>query len=234
MAPLWSRSTATVDPSADGSLVLASASPRRRMLLEAIGWHVVVQPGEADETPQPGESPEGMVRRLAAAKARGAAAAASGLVLGADTIVLDGEQILGKPSDADEARRMLSSLANRSHRVLTGLALLDGARDQCVLDACETVVPMRPYSDHEIEAYIASGGPFDKAGGYGIQDGGFSPVAVERLTGCFANVMGLPLCHLARALRRLGMGTPVPVPAACRQHTGYPCRLYPSILGGDA
>ncbi len=221
----------SVDPSGDCVLVLASASPRRRELLEAVGWRVVVQPVDVNETPRPGETPEGLVGRLALAKARHVAAATSGLVLGADTIVVDGERILGKPGDEGEARGMLWSLVNRTHRVLTGLALLGGPRAGLELEVCETQVPMRAYGEREIEAYLASGAPFDKAGGYGIQDDGFRLVAVENLTGCFANVMGLPLCHLARALSRVGVEPPLPVPVACQKHTRYRCRFYPSMLG---
>jgi predicted house-cleaning NTP pyrophosphatase (Maf/HAM1 superfamily) len=89
---------------------------------------------------------------------------------------------------------------------------------------------MRPYSPREVAAYVAGGSPLDKAGAYGIQDDGFLPVDLERLTGCYANVMGLPLCHLARALRRLGHPSPADVPAGCRAHTGYDCPVYESIL----
>ncbi len=223
-----------MDRRMDHTLILASASPRRRELLEGIGWRAVLTPVEADETHQPGEAPEEMVRRLALAKALPAAQTASGLVLGADTIVVDGKRMLGKPADADEARKMLRSLAGRSHRVLTGLALLESASRHPHVEVCETEVPMHAYGEREIEAYIASGAPFDKAGGYGIQDGGFRLVAVEKLHGCFANVMGLPLCHLARALSRLGVPQPVPIPEACQQHTGHRCVVYPSILGAAA
>lgn len=220
-----------MDRRTDCTIILASRSPRRRELLEGIGWRPVVTPVEADETHQPGETPEEMVRRLAVAKALPAARAASGLVLAADTIVVDGEQILGKPVNADEARKMLQSLAGRSHRVLTGLALLESASGRQQVEVCETGVYMRSYGAREIEAYIASGAPFDKAGGYGIQDDGFRLVELERVRGCFANVMGLPLCHLARALSRLGVPQPVPVPRACQQHTKHRCVAYPSILG---
>lgn len=224
----------SVDPSGNHVLVLASASPRRRELLEAVGWRVAAQPVDVNEAPQPGETPAGLVRRLALTKARHVAAAASGLVLGADTLVIDGERILGKPGDEAEARGMLQSLVHRTHRVLTGLALLDVSRGGEEMENCETEVPMRAYGEREIEAYLASGAPFDKAGGYGIQDDGFRFVAVENLTGCFANVMGLPLCHLARVLSRVGVEPPLPVPVACQKYTRYRCRFYPSILGVPA
>ncbi|MEW6567756.1 MAG: Maf family protein [Chloroflexota bacterium] len=220
--------------SGNGTLVLASKSPRRRELLEAVGREATVIPIGVDEAPLPGEPAEAVVRRLSLAKARQAAAVSPGLALGADTIVVEGDRLLGKPGDTEQAKRMLESLAGRNHRVLTAVALVDNRTGGEVVEVCETEVPMRAYGGQEIEAYIASGAPFDKAGGYGIQDDGFRPVALERLQGCYANVMGLPLCHLARALRRLGENLPVAVPEACRLHTGYDCRIYPSILEAEA
>lgn len=198
------------------------------------GWESVVQPVELDENPLSGETGAAMSRRLARAKARAVIAqqAADGLVLAADTVVVDGARMLGKPADETEARAMLLGLRGRPHRVITSLALVDPASGRERIEICETEVPMRTYDAAEMEAYLASGSPLDKAGAYGIQDGGFNPVALERMTGCFANVMGLPLCHLVRAMSAFGERPPSDVPATCREHTGYPCRVYPEILEG--
>ncbi|HXZ74508.1 MAG TPA: nucleoside triphosphate pyrophosphatase, partial [Streptosporangiaceae bacterium] len=159
-------------------LILASNSPRRRELLSLSGWAFSVQPAQVDESPLPGEKPGDYVLRLAQAKAREAAAAgrAGRLVLAADTTVaLDGD-LLGKPGDAAEAADMLRRLRGRSHQVYTGLAALTAPDGNLVTDLCVTAVPMRNYRDEEIEAYVASGDPLDKAGAYAIQHPGFHPV----------------------------------------------------------
>jgi MAF protein len=213
---------------------LASASPRRRELLGLTGLAFEVRPANVDETPRPGEPPEDYVRRLSREKAetaaRGAAADATearALMIGADTEVVFRGRILGKPAGAAEARAMLASLRGATHRVLSAITILDLAGGLDLTEVAETDVPMRDYSDEEISDYIASGDPFDKAGAYAIQHAGFHPVA--RLHGCYANVMGLPLCHLTRALRRLDLRL-AGVPEACQAHTGYQCPVYQSIL----
>jgi len=211
---------------------LASASPRRRELLGLTGWAVSNLPAGVDEVPLAGETAEVLARRLALAKARAAAASPDGLAvtLGADTIVVDGGRMMGKPADAAEAAEMLERLRGGTHRVLTALALVDPRRGTELVELCETAVPMRDYTRDEVAGYVASGSPLDKAGAYGIQDGGFQPVALERLEGCFANVMGLPLCHLVRGMRRLGHVPPADVPTACQEHTAYACRVFDRIL----
>jgi MAF protein len=171
-----------------------------------------------------------MAVRLALAKARAAADGSGRYAVGADTVVEHRGEILGKPADALEAQTMLERLSGGSHRVITALAILAPDGSAPVMETCVTDVPMRPYSPGEAAAYVAGGSPFDKAGAYGIQDDAFRPVALERLHGCYANVMGLPLCHLTRALRRLGHPPTGDVPAACRAHTGYECPVYESIL----
>ncbi len=215
-------------------LTLASASPRRQELLALAGWGFDLQPASVEEAPQPGETAEAMVRRLAAAKARAALDGSGRTVVAADTVVEHRGEILGKPADAEEAQAMLERLSGNSHRVVTAVAILTPGGSGPELEVCITEVPMRPYSANEAAAYVAGGSPMDKAGAYGIQDGTFQPVAVERLRGCFANVMGMPLCHLARAMRRLGRPAPADVPAACRSHTGYDCPVFESILGEPA
>ena len=215
---------------------LASASPRRHSLLEITGWEVSVSPVEIDERPYQHESAEALAKRLALTKARAAAADNDliGVVLAADTVVADGECLLGKPADKAEAKRMLSSLRGRRHRVLTALVLIDQRTGREVIETCETLVQMRDYEMGEIENYVTSGAPLDKAGGYGIQDEAFCPVAVSHLHGCYANVMGLPLCHLVRAMSRLGGTPPVNVPRSCQAYTGYNCPIYDDILREQA
>jgi len=169
-----------------------------------------------------------MTRRLALAKAK-AAGIRSGLVLGADTVVVDGDQVLGKPQDMEDARRMLEALRGRSHRVITSIALLDLEAGKQFVDTCESRVPMRDFSDADLESYLASGSPLDKAGSYAIQDRDFVPVEVGGMRECFANVMGLPLCHV---VRNLPEAPPVDVPTACQAHTGYQCPIYREVLEG--
>ncbi len=211
------------------SLFLASNSPRRKQLL-ALGWSFTHSPAEVDESPLPGEPSAGYVLRLAQDKARAAAAESGldGLFLAADTTVADEDAILGKPADAADARRMLTRLRGRTHQVYTALAVLRSTDGLLLTDRCATDVPMRDYTDVEMEAYIASGDPLDKAGAYAIQHVGFHPV--EGLAGCYANVMGLPLCHLARTLRKLGLPTPPDLPAACQAALGYTCPVYEQVL----
>jgi MAF protein len=215
-------------------LRLASGSPRRRELLDLIGLPFERTAVEIDETPQPGETAAAYTARLSQQKARAAltrAPTGPALILAADTTVADGDEILGKPADADEARSMLRRLRGRSHQVYTAITLLDSATGRSVTDVAITDVPMRAYSDVEIEDYIASGDPFDKAGSYAIQHPQFRPVA--ELSGCYANVVGLPLCHLVRALRMFGVELAADVPLRCQQHHRYDCDVTDQILAGD-
>jgi len=211
-------------------LTLASASPRRQELLRLTGWEITSRPGEVDERPEPGESPEPLTQRLAINKAR---AVGGELVLGADTVVVLENEMLGKPAGQAEAEAMLRALRGRTHRVISSIALVDGAGRTVALDTCVSEVPMREYGEAEIAQYLRSGSPLDKAGGYGIQDGDFNPVNMDQMHDCFANVMGLPLCHLLRNLRKLGYEPPADVPGACQAHTSYNCPVYPAILRGE-
>jgi septum formation protein len=222
------------------TLILASASPRRRELLALGGWEFAVQAADAVEIPDPGESPETFVRRMSATKARLVARARDAssprghlngaLIIGADTVVTIGGQILGKPAHSGQAVEMLEQLRGRVHQVLTGLTVSDTAHGQTYTDLACSNVPMRPYTAPEVNAYVATGDPLDKAGAYAIQHPDFHPVDEAKFTDCFANVMGLPLCHLLRQLRRLGVEALTDLPAACQQFIPYRCPVYEAIL----
>ena len=210
-------------------ILLASNSPRRKELLALGGWPYHVQPADVDETPLAGELPGAYVLRLAESKARAAAGVeTSQLVLAADTTVVDGGSLLGKPRHAAEAGEMLRRLRGRTHQVFTALAVLPASGERVLTDLCITAVPMRAYSDAEIEAYVASGDPLDKAGAYAIQHAGFHPV--ESLAGCYANVVGLPLCHLANMLFRQGLPVRADLPQVCQSAPGYRCPVYQQIF----
>jgi len=218
-------------------LLLASNSPRRRQLLSLGGWTFKLVPVGVDENPLAGERALDYVLRLAAGKARSAAArAAPGeVVVAADTTVVDlqpgGETILGKPVDAQEAGHMLRRLRGRVHRVCSGIAVLRTFDGLLLTDFCVTEVPMRDYSDEEMQDYIASGDPLDKAGAYAIQHPGFRPV--EALQGCYANVVGLPLCHLTRTLNKLDISPQEDIPSACQSVLHYECPIFHQVLQGD-
>lgn len=210
-------------------LILASNSPRRKQLLALGGWQFEIRPAEVDETPIPGESAQAYVLRLAEVKARavGDSLPHSGLVIAADTTVADGADILGKPETAQEAFEMLATLRGRTHQVHTAIAVYSPESKRMITDLASTDVPMRSYTDAEIQAYIETGDPFDKAGSYAIQHPGFKPV--EQLNGCYANVVGLPLCHLERLLKSFGALAEDDIPQACQQTLQYDCSEYPKI-----
>jgi len=178
------------------TLVLASGSPRRVELLRRAGIRCLVRPARVDETRLKGEKPAAYVLRLARAKAE-AARRPGERALGADTVVVIGSRILGKPGDAADAARMLRLLSGRSHRVLTGICLAGPRRSRA--EVVETRVWCRRLSRAEIAAYVASGEPFDKAGAYAIQ--GLASKFVERIEGCYSNVVGLPIERVYRMLR---------------------------------
>jgi septum formation protein len=215
------------------SLILASMSPRRRELMDLTGWEFEIMPANVDETPMPGETPQAYVLRLAEDKARAAVEEVhhGDIVVAADTTVADHDCILGKPQDAEDARVMLSSLRGRSHQVFTALAVYQPSPGILETDLAATDVPMRDYTDLEIESYIATGDPFDKAGSYAIQHPEFKPV--EALTGCYANVVGLPLCHLSRTLRKFGLTPSHNLPSACQSALNYQCTVFDLIEKGD-
>jgi septum formation protein len=211
-------------------LVLASNSPRRKQLLALGGWEYKVLPVDIDEGQHYGENPEKYVVRLAQEKANAAAMqlAPTSLIIAADTCVVDGDKILGKPSNEDEAWEMLKQLRGRMHLVYTAICVLDAETRQTSSDLCRTDVFMRSYSEEEISNYIASGDPLDKAGAYAIQHHGFDPV--EKIDGCYANVVGLPLCHLERKLRKLNIVSKTDIALKCQETLQYNCSFKDMIL----
>ncbi len=196
-------------------------------------WNWSSSVPQVDESRLAGEPPPDYVLRLAEEKARAVAQLAGGhqYVVAADTAVADGDRLLGKPADKADAIQMLRSLRGHVHQVLTGIAVLEVATTHLLTDVCITEVPMRNYGDAEIEAYVQSGDPFDKAGAYAIQHRGFRPV--ENLHGCHASVMGLPLCHLLRLLDRLKAPAQPDLPARCQTHLEYTCPVSNAILRGE-
>lgn len=218
------------------TLILASNSPRRRQLLSLTGWTFAIRPVDIDERPQPGEPPADYVRRLAESKARAAGEQArpGEIILAADTTVADGDEILGKPSGAAEARQMLRRLGGRRHSVFTAIGVSDFHNQHTLVDVCQTRVWMRSYTENEIEDYIASGDPFDKAGAYAIQHPGFQPV--ERIEGCYACVVGLPVCRVVRTLAQFGLHPLADVTSACPAalETHSPCLVYERALSDEA
>ena len=183
-------------------VVLASASPRRRELLELAGIRHTVDPADIDESPLPGETPPGHVERLAREKAaRVAARHPESLVVAADTIVVINDRILGKPRSRVGAVEMLGSLNGVTHTVVTGMACaLNGRLESSVVDVSVT---FRTLSAEEIEEYVATGEPMDKAGAYGIQ--GYGSAIVRRIEGDYFAVMGLSLVRLVELMQRLGV-----------------------------
>jgi MAF protein len=209
-------------------LILASNSPRRQRLLGLLGLNYQVLPAEVDESVISDEKPQDYVLRLARIKSLSVTPLPpSVLVIAADTAVVDGEKILGKPATSLQAREMLQTLRGREHQVYTGIAVRDISSGAIHSDLCFTNVLMRPYQETEIDDYVSSGDPLDKAGAYAIQHRDFNPV--QKITGCYANVVGLPLCHLTDLLRRLELKIPKDITQGCRTPQGYSCQLSTKI-----
>jgi len=214
-------------------IVLASNSPRRREMLAWMELPFSTTAAEVDETPLPDEKPVDYVLRLAGEKARACERQASfgGIILAADTTVSDGDEIIGKPVDEEDAIRILKKLRNRTHLVHTAIVVGVPSRGMTRQELCSTEVRMRLYSDEELLAYVRSGDPLDKAGAYAIQNPEFDPV--QKISGCYASVMGLPLCHFERALRRLGFGARNGVPYRCMRELAYTCPIFKRVLAGE-
>ena len=191
-----------------GRLVLASASPRRREVLTALGLTFEVVPSDAEEPPGVVDDPVAFAEAQALRKARAVATIqASGTVMGADTVVVLDGQVLGKPGDAQAAVAMLKALRGREHQVVTGVALVDAATGEALQNHRSSRVVMWDYTDDELAAYVASGDPLDKAGAYAVQSESFSPAA--EVHGCYLNVVGLPVCTLLKLLDRFGVAASV-------------------------
>ena len=185
-------------------VILASNSPRRRELLAQIGLSFQIDPADVDESLLPHETPEGYAMRVALDKARVAAArAGKGIIIAADTIVVLGDTVLGKPADPRDAERMLCLLSGRMHQVITGVALMDAETGKILTDRAVTRVWFRKLAPEEIAAYVSTREPLDKAGAYGIQEKG--SLLVDKIEGCFFNVVGLPLSLLGVMLRDFGI-----------------------------
>lgn len=185
------------------AIILASQSPRRQELLRLLGVDFTIRTADIDETMDPALPPEEEVLRVGAEKAKTVAAAcgAEDIVIAADTIVVVDGRILGKPKNAEDAVRMLELLSGRGHTVMTGVTVLRGAQIQSRV--VSTQITFRRLTRREIEAYVSSGEPMDKAGAYGIQ--GRASIFVEHLEGDYFCVMGLPVCTLAQMLRAYGV-----------------------------
>ncbi len=203
-------------------LILASASPRRREFIRQLGIPFRVQAADVDEQATDGEPPARLVARLSRDKAGSVARQfPTAVVVGADTVVVIDGEVLGKPADEHEAVEMLRRLRARPHTVYSGITVHPIPPSLPLTAVVASTVWMRPYTDAEIAAYVASGDPLDKAGAYGVQNSDFYPVA--RMRGCYAGVMGLPLCRLTSLLKRVGIVPPVDAPVACRAVTGVAC-----------
>jgi septum formation protein len=190
--------------STTAQLILASRSPRRRDLLEQAGLTFSVIPGDFDEEGVQISTPADFVTILAEAKANEVADRyPQSCVIGADTIVTIDEAILGKPADDKAARAMLDRLSGRSHQVFTGFAVICKQKQICIRQAIKTDVAFRNLSEDEIDGYINTGEPFDKAGAYAIQ--GLGSSLVRRINGSYTNVVGLPVCEVIETLLQIGI-----------------------------
>jgi len=207
------------------------------MLLRNLINNFIVMETNIDETIQPGEDPADFVLRLASEKAFAAgkkleeSTLEDVVVIAADTIVVDKEKVLGKPIDAADAKNILDRLKNRTHQVLSGIAVYQLETGKIRSSMVLTEVRMRNYTETEVQEYINSGDPFDKAGAYAIQNDSFNPA--PDFEGCFANVMGLPLCHLSLLMRKENLEIDSRVADRCQESIHYQCPLYSQILTGE-
>jgi septum formation protein len=185
-------------------IILASASPRRKELLEKIGLKFEVDASDCAEEIDPALEPDELVHRISLAKAKSVASRHKDtIIIAADTIGVIGKKLLGKPHTADEARKMLAQISGKSHEVITGFTVLDTASNKVFSGTVNTKVYIKKLTGQEIAAYVRTGEPLDKAGAYGIQ--GLGAVIVEKIEGDYYNVMGLPLNALTNALKEFGV-----------------------------
>lgn len=212
---------------------LASASPRRQEMLKWIGLPFKILAVDINESQKADETPTDYVKRLANEKASAASPKINpcGLIITADTTVVHKREILGKPANQADAFRILQNLRDDSHQVITCLILSNLGEKTKNIEICSSLVKMRNYSDEEIQKYVQSGDPLDKAGAYAIQHPGFNPVV--DFCGCFASVMGLPLCHLERNLRLYTDYQPIATHKICQKYLDYTCPIHERILSGE-
>lgn len=200
--------------------------------MKLTGWDYISVSTDIDEKRLPKESASEYVSRLAREKAIAAMQLTPiKYILAADTIVVDEDVIYGKPSSLDDAARILRLLRGHNHIVMTAIALFDRFSQNLVTDLCKSSVPMRSYSEEEIAAYISSGDALDKAGAYAIQNTSFHPVS--QFIGCFASVMGMPLCHLGRTALKLGLTPSLDLPENCQKSLNYKCSIHEAVFRGD-
>lgn len=202
-------------------------------MLKWIGLPFNALPVEINESQKADENPTDYVKRLANEKAFASSQKINscGLVIAADTTVVHQGAILGKPADQADAFRILQNLRDGFHQVITCLVLVDLAEKKRNIEICSSLVKMRNYSNEEIHTYILSGDPMDKAGAYAIQHPDFNPVV--NFSGCFASVMGMPLCHLERNLRLYDDYQPLEIHKACKKYLDYTCPIHEQILNGE-
>jgi MAF protein len=216
--------------------ILASQSPRRKELFRNLIESFLIISPDIDESRENGENPEQHVERISARKAQAGRKLVNNspgkdyVIVAADTIVVDGDTILGKPVDEEDATQMLLELRGRTHFVFSGFSVYDTSRDEVQTGTVSSKVLMREYTEDEVKVYVASGDPLDKAGAYAIQNQDFDPAPV--FNDCFANVMGLPLCHLALLLKEMECPGHEDVADRCQSSIEYECPIFSSILSG--
>lgn len=213
-------------------LLLASQSPRRRQLIQLVGFPFTAITADVNESSVIVPDPALNAIQTAELKAQAIAAQHKSqpdatIIVAADTIVALGQQMLGKPTDSANAFQMLSALRGRTHAVHTGVVLLEVDSGRVVKGVHTAVVTMRSYSDEEIATYIATGDPLDKAGAYAIQHPQFQPVS--HLEGCYLGVMGLSICHLIGLLTQLGIVRAADLLALRLAHQGYACPILATL-----
>jgi septum formation protein len=185
-------------------IILASKSPRRIDLLKQLGLKFEVIPSNIDEKKYISRDPEKSVKKIALMKANDVAKKnKNGIVIGSDTIVVFKGKIIGKPKNKNDAFKTLKKFSGKEHEVVTGLAIIDTISKKTLIDSVKTKVKFRKITDDEINDFIATGEPFDKAGGYGIQN--FACIFIESVNGCFYNVVGLPLSKLTEMLKHFNI-----------------------------
>jgi septum formation protein len=214
-------------------LILASQSPRRKQLFEWTGWPFEIIPALNSEEVLPAEPPLDYVKRMSSEKAAAVISKVKGenLILAADTMVVLNGRTLGKPETHEQARKFLLELRGRVHYVHTALYFEDSVTQKSEQDLCTSQVKMRDYTENEMQSYINSEDPMDKAGAYAVQHKGFHPV--QDFRGCLANVMGLPLCHVVRTMGKMGINPTQDVPFTCQKNLDYDCPVTSQILKGE-